>query len=64
MIELRRVAKTVKFVDEYCQWYKKLFSDVRAFEAFKRLHIGYISELKRKTLPEIAKLRIEVGGDA
>jgi SRSO17 transposase len=56
MIEPRRVVKTVKFVDEYCQWYRKLFSDVRSFEAFKYLHIGCISELKRKTLPEIAKL--------
>ncbi len=56
MIEPRRVVKTVKFVDEYCQWYKKLFSDVRALEAFKYLHIGCISELKRKTLPEIAKI--------
>ncbi|MEJ1934791.1 transposase, partial [Nostoc sp. NIES-2111] len=56
MIEPRREAKTVKFVDEYCQWYRKLFSDVRSFEAFKYLHIGCISELKRKTLPEIAKL--------
>jgi len=56
MIEPRRVAKTVRFVDEYCQWYKKLFSDIRAFKAFKYLHIGCISELKRKTLPEIAKL--------
>jgi SRSO17 transposase len=34
----------------------KLFSDVRSFAAFKYLHIGCISELKRKTLPEIAKL--------
>ena len=56
MIEPRKGAKTVKFVDEYCQWYRKLFSDVRSFAAFKYLHIGCISELKRKTLPEIAKL--------
>lgn len=43
-------------MDEYCQWYKNLFSDVRSFEAFKYLHIGCISELKRKTLPAIAKI--------
>jgi SRSO17 transposase len=43
-------------VDEYCLWYKKLFLDVRNFEAFKYLHIGCISELKRKSLPEIAKI--------
>lgn len=70
MVEPRLAAPTVKFVDEYCQWYKSLFSDVRtqlisggcparsllSFEAFKYLHIGCISELKRKTLPEIAKI--------
>ncbi|MBW4689382.1 MAG: transposase [Komarekiella atlantica HA4396-MV6] len=56
MFESRPAAPTVKFVDEYCQWYKKLFSDVRSFEAFKYLHVGCISELKRKTLPEIAKI--------
>jgi SRSO17 transposase len=56
MVEPRSPIKTVKFVDEYCLWYKKLFSDVRNFEAFKYLHIGCISELKRKSLPEIAKI--------
>jgi hypothetical protein len=56
MVEPRPPVKTVKFVDEYCLWYKKLFSDVRNFEAFKYLHIGCISELKRKSLPEIAKV--------
>ena len=56
MVETRPPASTVKFVDEYCQWYKNLFSDVRSFEAFKYLHIGCISALKRKTLPEIARI--------
>ena len=56
MVEPRPPVKTVKFVDEYCQWYKSLFSDVRSFEALKYLHIGCIWELKRKTLPEIAKI--------
>lgn len=56
MVEPRPPVKTVKFVDEYCLWYKKLFSDVRNFEAFKYLHIGCISDLKRKSLPEIAKI--------
>ncbi|BAY95618.1 MULTISPECIES: IS701 family transposase [unclassified Tolypothrix] len=56
MVQPRPAAPTVKFVDEYCQWYKSLFSDVRSFEAFKYLHVGCISELKRKTLPEIAKI--------
>lgn len=35
MVEPRSPIKTVKFVDEYCLWYKSLFSDVRNFEAFK-----------------------------
>jgi hypothetical protein len=39
-----------------CQWYKKIFPEVRSFEAFKYLHVGMISEIKRKTLPEIARL--------
>lgn len=56
MVEPRPPKQTVKFVDEYCLWYKKLFSDVRNFEAFKYLHIGCISDLKRKSLPEIAKI--------
>ncbi len=38
MVEPRPPKQTVKFVDEYCLWYKKLFSDVRNFEAFKYLH--------------------------
>ena len=56
MVEPRPAAPTIKFVDEYCQWYKNLFSDVRSFEAFKYLHVGCISDLKRKTLPAIAKI--------
>jgi SRSO17 transposase len=56
MIESRSAAPTVKFVDEYCQWYKNLFSDVRSFEAFKYLHVGCVSDIKRKTLPAIAKI--------
>jgi len=42
-------------VDEYCQLYEGLFPEVRSFEAFKLLHLGMISEIKRKSLPAIAK---------
>jgi SRSO17 transposase len=56
MVEPRPAIPTVKFVGEYCQWYKSLFSDVRIFKAFKYLHIGCISDLKRKSLPEIAQI--------
>jgi SRSO17 transposase len=43
-------------VDDYCQWYRKLFPEVRSFEAFKYLHVGMISDIKRKTLPAIARV--------
>jgi len=56
MVEPRPTAPTIKFVDEYCQWYKNLFSDIRSFEAFKYLHVGCVSDLKRKTLPAIARI--------
>jgi len=51
----REARPTIRFVDEYCQLYADLFSDVRGFEAFKYLHLGMISEIKRKSLPAIAK---------
>jgi len=54
MVEPRPAKPTVQFVDEYCQWYQPLFPEVRSFEAFKQLHLGLISEVKRKSLPAIA----------
>ncbi len=51
----REARPTIRFVDEYCHLYADLFSDVRSFEAFKDLHLGMISEMKRKSLPVIAK---------
>ena len=56
MVEPRRSAPTLKFVDEYCQLYQNLFPEVRNFEAFKYLHMGCVSDIKRKTLPEIAEI--------
>lgn len=55
MTDARPAAATVTFVDEYCQLYQDLFPDVRSFEHFKHLHVGILSEIKRKTLPAIAK---------
>jgi SRSO17 transposase len=46
---------TVAFVDDYCQHYQHLFAQVRNFEAFKFLHLGILSEIKRKSLPAIAR---------
>ena len=56
MVEPRSAKLTVQFIDEYCQWYQALFPEVRSFEAFKQLHLGLISEVKRKTLPAIAQI--------
>jgi SRSO17 transposase len=56
MVEPRLSQPTVNFVDEYCEAYKHLFPEVRSFEAFKHLHIGMISDIKRKSLPAIAKI--------
>ena len=47
---------TVFVVDKYCESYNDLFSDVRSYECFKYLHQGIISPIKRKSLPEIAKV--------
>lgn len=54
MVAPRSAKPTVQFIDEYCQWYQVLFPEVRSFEAFKQLHLGLISEAKRKSLPAIA----------
>ncbi|QLE40002.1 IS701 family transposase [Nostoc sp. C052] len=51
----RQAVSTVAFIDNYCQHYCSVFEDVRHFEAFKFLHLGMLSEIKRKSLPEIAK---------
>ncbi|NEO75989.1 IS701 family transposase [Moorena sp. SIO4G3] len=47
---------TVSVIDSYCQTYKDLFKEVRNYECFKYLHLGIISPIKRKSLPEIAKV--------
>ena len=51
----RKARPTIRFVDEYCQLFEGLFPEVRSYEAFKLLHLGMISEIKRKSLPAIAK---------
>ncbi len=52
----RNAHPTVALVDEYCAEYKELFKEVRNYECFKYLPKGIISPLKRKSLPEIAKV--------
>ena len=51
----RTPVTTVAFVDDYCQQYQHLFDQVRNYEAFKFLHLGMLSEIKRKSLPAIAR---------
>jgi len=51
----REAITTISFVDQYCAAYQDLFPEVRSYECFKFLHLGMISELKRKSLPAIAK---------
>lgn len=51
----RQALSTVAFIDNYCQHYYSLFEDVRHFEAFKFLHLGMLSKIPQKSLPEIAK---------
>ena len=54
---LKRDARpTVSVIDQYGDPYNDLFSDVRSYECFKYLHQGIISPIKRKSLPEIAKV--------
>jgi SRSO17 transposase len=43
MVKPRPPRPTVQCVDTYCQLYQDLFPEVRAYEAFKYLHVGLIS---------------------
>ena len=47
---------TVAIIDTYCAEYRELFKEVRNYECFKYLHLGITSPIKRKSLPEIAKV--------
>jgi len=47
---------TIPLVDQYCAYYQDLFPDVRTYESFKLLHLGIISNIKRKSLPELEKV--------
>lgn len=56
MFEARVATETIKFVDDYCQWYRELFPEFRSLEAFKYLHVGMISDIKRKTILAISRV--------
>lgn len=61
MVKPRSPRPIVQCVDTYCELYKDLFIEVRAYESFKYLHLGLISDLKRKSLPAIAS-SVELAG--
>ncbi len=54
MVKPHSPRPTVQCVDTYCELYRDLFIEVRAYESFKYLQLGLISDLKRKSLPAIA----------
>jgi len=56
MVEPRTPHPTVQIVDSYCQMYGHLFPEVRSFEAFKYLHVGPISDIKRKLYLQLCKV--------
>ena len=52
----RDAQPTISIIDQYCEAYNEIFPEVRSYECFKYLHQGIISPIKRKSLPEIAKV--------
>ena len=55
-MSLPRAPKTtVRFVDQYCAYYRDVFPEVRSFEQFTALHLGLLTDIPRKTLPAIAR---------
>ena len=45
MVNPGQANSTLKLIEEYCRYYRNLFSEVRSFEAFTHLHTGLISEM-------------------
>ena len=56
MTKAREAKKTVQCADTYSELYKDIFPEVRAYEAFKYIITGILSDIKRKSLPAIASL--------
>jgi SRSO17 transposase len=44
MVKPRSPRPTVQCVDTYCELYRDLFIEVRAYESFKYLQLGLISD--------------------
>lgn len=47
------------FIDEYCQYYQPLSTDVRSYEAFKDGHMGMSFEIQRKILTAIPQVCVK-----
>ena len=60
----RDAHSTAPVIDDYCAEYKDLFKEVRSYECFKYLHLGIISSIKRKSLPEIAKTVVMISAQS
>jgi SRSO17 transposase len=54
MTRKREAKKTVQCVGTYSELYKDIFPEVRAYESFKNIIVGILSDIKRKSLPAIA----------
>lgn len=52
----KNVQLIVAVIDEYCAEYKDLFKKVTNYKCLKYLYLGKLFPIKRKSLPEIAKL--------
>jgi SRSO17 transposase len=52
----RDAQPTISIIEQYCEGYKDLFPEIRIYECFKYLHLGIISPIKKKSLPEIARI--------
>ena len=56
MVAPRQAKPTVKFIDTYGEMYRDLFVEVRAYESFKYIIMGMLSDIPRKSLPAIARV--------
>lgn len=56
MIAPKQPKLILPIIDEYCENYRDLFPESRTYGFFQAIHIGMLSEIKRKTLPGISKI--------
>jgi SRSO17 transposase len=56
MTQPRAAAPTISVIDQYCSHYQTIFSEVRSYEAFKRMVLGIITPSQRKSLTTIGEI--------